>query len=372
MANEGNRWGGSEPLWSLAAEKLARAGNKVHVSVKDWGSPLPQIERLRAAGCTIFPRKPFGPLPYRIAQRFFPLPTYKFLHLRSISKASDLIVISQSENTDGLEWMEAARAAGRKYAVIAQSAVVYWWPPDPIAERLATAYDNAAAAYFVSQAILDLTALQVGNSSRNAKVVRQPFNVPYDARPPWPAANGDQLRLAFVGRLDIVSKAQDILLQVLALPHWRQRNLQLSLVGDGPYQRVLRRITKDLQLTNVHFLGASDDIEDVWKRHHVLVLPSRFEGMPLVVIEAMLCARPCIVTDVGGNTELVRDGVNGFLAKAPTVEFLNEAMERAWQSRDCLQEMGQRAALDVRTWVSPDPAEDFARELMRLANARNA
>ena len=56
----------------------------------------------------------------------------------------------------------------------------------------------------------------------------------------------------------------------------------------------------------------------IWAEHHALVLPSRFEGMPLVVVEAMLCGRPCIVTDVGGNAELIRDGINGFLAKAPT------------------------------------------------------
>lgn len=54
MAQEGYPWGGSEPLWSSAAEKLVRQGNEVRVSVKDWGKPIPQIEHLRLAGCQIF------------------------------------------------------------------------------------------------------------------------------------------------------------------------------------------------------------------------------------------------------------------------------------------------------------------------------
>jgi glycosyltransferase involved in cell wall biosynthesis len=93
--------------------------------------------------------------------------------------------------------------------------------------------------------------------------------------------------------------------------------------------------------------------------------------MPLTLVEAMLCARASIVTDVGGNRELVRDGVNGFLAKAPTVELLDEAMNRAWENRHCLKQIGVRAASDVRQWVCSDPGEGFARELTALVKGSN-
>jgi glycosyltransferase involved in cell wall biosynthesis len=121
-------------------------------------------------------------------------------------------------------------------------------------------------------------------------------------------------------------------------------------------------------LTKVRFLGHLEHVEDIWRNHHALVLASRFEGIPLVLVEAMLCARPCIVTDVGGIRELVNDGVNGFLAKAPTVELLDEAMNRAWESRSRLREMGNVAAVDVRHFVGRDPGEEFARELMTIAD----
>lgn len=291
--------------------------------------------------------------------------------MRSEAGDVDLVIVSHTHNEDGLEWMEAARTVGRKYAAIAHSAVVYWWPDDDRAERLAESYENAAASYFVSQAILDISRLEFGTTLRNAKVVRNPFNVRYDASSPWPADSGDGLALACVGRLDVISKGQDVLLQVLALPHWREREVRVSLVGNGQNERCLRRIAAQLGLTSVEFRGHSDNVEEVWVKHHALVLPSRFEGMPLVVVEAMLCGRPCIATEVGGNSELIRDGINGFLAKAATVELFDEAMNRAWNNRHRLKEIGVRAASDVRQWVSRDPGEDLARELNALVDGSN-
>jgi glycosyltransferase involved in cell wall biosynthesis len=364
-ANEGASWGGSEPLWSSAAEKLARAGNEVRVSVKDWDQPVPQIEQLRKAGCQIFYRRPPSFLSRQL-RKILPLTEHSRAHIRSVGVGVDLIVISQGYNADGLPWMEEARAAGLKYAPIAHSAVVYWWPVDGTAEKLAAAYENASAAYFVSEANLKLSRLQFATPLRNGKVVRNPFNVPYDAHPPWPGDASEELALACVGRLDVISKAQDVLLEVLSLPHWRARKVRLSLIGAGPHERGLRRIVEQLQLTSVAFPGYQNNIEQVWSQHHALVAPSRFEGMPLAVVEAMLCGRPCIVTDVGGNGELIRDGQNGFMAEAPTVPFVGAAMNRAWEERQGLQKMGETAARDVRKWVSADPAEDFARELMAL------
>jgi glycosyltransferase involved in cell wall biosynthesis len=121
-----------------------------------------------------------------------------------------------------------------------------------------------------------------------------------------------------------------------------------------------------MRLDSVHFAGFVNDLTYLWSEHHALILPSRFEGMPVALVEAMLCARSSILTDVAGHSELVRDGVNGFLAKAPTVDLLDEAMGRAWESRDRLEEMGRLAARDVRAWVSPDPTGDFVGLLEKL------
>src|SRR6266481_5326578 len=128
-SNEWVRWGGSESLWSQAAEKLASKGIDVRVSVRDWGEPIPEIESLRSAGCQIFHRRP-PKLRSRLARRIFPLPDYQRAHVAVAGDGVDLVVISQGDNMDGLGWMEVAGAAGLKYAVIAQVAAQEWWPND--------------------------------------------------------------------------------------------------------------------------------------------------------------------------------------------------------------------------------------------------
>ncbi len=369
-ANEGAKWGGSEILWSSAAERLVRCGNEVRVSVKDWGETIPQIEHLRSVGCEVVYRRAPAILA-RLARRVLPLADYSRKHVRAVGRDVDLVVISQGANSDGLTWIEAVGAAGFKYAIVAQAAAEQWWPEDEVAERLAVGYEGARRAYFVSQANVNLSQCQFASQLRNAQVVRNPFNVRYDARPAWPSDSAEGMSLACVSRLDAGHKGHDILLGVLNLPRWRERSIRMSFVGQGVHERGLRKNVERLGLTSVEFTGHTDDIEAVWSRHHALVLASRHEGMPLALVEAMLCGRAAIVTDVAGHKELVRDGVNGFLAKAPTVELLDEAMNRAWMSRGLLREIGERAASDVRNWVGKDPAADFAKELESLLDGND-
>lgn len=365
-ANEYTPWGGSEHLWSAAAERLVRMGVQVHVSVRKWDRPVKEIEYLRSIGCRVNFR-PRPSLSRRFVRNLFPEREYH-RHLGKLATDSDLTVVSLGGTLDGLHWMEAARANNYKYAVIVQAAAEQWWPNDDAAEKIAACYEEASAAYFVCKANLGLVRRQFVIGLPRARVVRNPFKVRYDARPSWPSHAPEGLSLACVGRLDTVAKGQDLLIEILSRPHWRDRNIQISLVGKGIHERGLRRLADHLKLTSIDFAGFVDDIEGLWSKHHALILPSRFEGLPLATVEAMICGRACIVTDVAGHRELIRDGINGFLAKAPTAELLEEAMDRAWASRHELKKMGEIAAEDVRKWVSADPVEDFVRDLTALAD----
>jgi glycosyltransferase involved in cell wall biosynthesis len=365
-ANEAAPWGGGEALWSGAAERLVRQGVEVRVSVLDWGAPVKQVERLRAAGCDVVWR-PGLSVGGRIRRRLYPGRGFAWHHLRRVANGADLVVISQSGNTDGLVWMEAAREQGIPYATISQTCNEQWWPDDATAERLAAAYEAARAAYFVSEANLAMSRGQFGSALSCGRVIRNPFNVRYEAHPEWPGDASEELRLACVAALDVRQKGQNVLIEVLERPHWRDRRVRVTFAGSGPHERLLRKMVARAKLENVEFAGFVADIEALWGQNHALVMASRFEGMPLALVEAMLCARAAIVTDVGGNRELVRDGESGFLAKAATADLLDEAMNRAWEGRRRLREMGEAAVRDIREAVSPDPVGEFVRELERAS-----
>jgi len=108
------------------------------------------------------------------------------------------------------------------------------------------------------------------------------------------------------------------------------------------------------------------EVEKIWSLNHVLVMPSRFEGLPLAIIEAMLCGRPVIATDVAGHAEVIENGVTGFLADAPTVESFGNALERFWSMREDAREIGAAGAARIRQLVPPDPARVFADKLKEL------
>jgi glycosyltransferase involved in cell wall biosynthesis len=247
---------------------------------------------------------------------------------------------------------------------VAQSNFEQRWPDDRRAATISRAYLGVRKAYFVSKANLGLFERQLGIRLPQGAVVQNPFNVRWDARPAWPADSG-AIRLACVGRLEPGAKGQDLLFQVLAKPQWRKRPVTVSLFGTGPWEMGLKRLAVMEGISDrIHFAGHVQDIEEVWRTHHALILPSRYEGLPLSVVEAMLCGRPAIVTDVAGNREILEDNVTGFVAEAPTVAHLEEAMERAWHRRFEWQAIGMAAAAEIRNQISQDPALVFANDLL--------
>jgi glycosyltransferase involved in cell wall biosynthesis len=215
---------------------------------------------------------------------------------------------------------------------------------------------------------------QIGTKLFNAEIVRNPFNVDFNSLLPWPYFDEDnELRLACVARLDPTSKGQDILLEALAKPVWRNRRWRLTLYGNGPKKNGIERLVQRFELEkHVIMAGYVSRVEDIWAENHVLVMPSRLEGLPLAMVEAMLCGRPVVATDVAGHSEILEDGVSGFLADAPTVKSVAEALERLWDRRHELKLMGDIAAKNIRKCIPPDPAKVFATKILELLDEAGA
>jgi L-malate glycosyltransferase len=191
-------------------------------------------------------------------------------------------------------------------------------------------------------------------SLSNAQVLCNPVNLDDPSIVPWPV--GEQVRFASVARLETLWKGQDILFEVLSSAVWRDRDWQLSLCGEGPDREYLQALASHFGIANrISFLGHVQDIREIWSHHQLLVLPSRAEGTPLALVEAQLCGRPSVVTDVGDNTVWVVEQQTGFVAEAPTSRSFGHALNRAWESRAAWQEIGLRSHSFARERIDSVP-----------------
>lgn len=93
--------------------------------------------------------------------------------------------------------------------------------------------------------------------------------------------------------------------------------VKLVLIGDGRLRQTIQQQVKDLGLTDhVFLLGYREDVLSVMSHAHAFVLPSKIEGLPGVILEAMYCRTPVIAYEVGGISEVVKPGKTGWLVKA--------------------------------------------------------
>ncbi len=89
---------------------------------------------------------------------------------------------------------------------------------------------------------------------------------------------------------------------------------ELCMIGDGPERGPAQRLARELGLDSaVTFLGKQDHVERLIPQHHVLLLPSEMESFGLAALEGMACGLPAVATRVGGVSELVTSGQDGFL-----------------------------------------------------------
>jgi glycosyltransferase involved in cell wall biosynthesis len=371
----GNRsWGGSEELWSATAAVLASDGHRVTVFKSGVDESEPRIRRLRALSSRICDLARFPLMPRRLftlvrscsSPAAYGHEAARLLIGLVLSRRPDLVVVSQGGNHDGYFLAEVCRRLRLAYVIVSHKASDLYWPADWQQNTIAGVYGSARACFFVSEHNRRLTEEQLGLTLPAAAVVRNPFLVAWEPVPAWP---DDQpgLRMACIGRLHPMEKGQDLLLRVLARPRWRDRPLSVTFYGNGLQRGSLERMGRDLGLRHVTFAGFVRDVAGIWSRHHGLILPSRCEGLPITLVEAMLSGRVPVVTDVGGNAEIVEDGATGYLAAAPTEEALDEAMERAWHERHRWREIGAAAAASIRRLVPPDPERAFAKRLIELA-----
>jgi glycosyltransferase involved in cell wall biosynthesis len=143
------------------------------------------------------------------------------------------------------------------------------------------------------------------------------------------------------GRLDPVKDYPTLLSAMVQLPE----AARLVIAGSGPEESALRRLARELGLEGrVRFLGFEADVRRWMQAADGFGLSSRWEGLPMGLLEAAACALHAVATDVPGTREVIVDGATGLLAEAGSATSLYGAMNRMMQiPAGERRDLGQRA-----------------------------
>lgn len=166
---------------------------------------------------------------------------------------------------------------------------------------------------------------------------------PQRFQPVEPRGQPEPPEVICVGRL-VPAKGQHILIQAAAKLRDRGAEVRLRLVGDGPDRPSLERQVAALGLGDrVIFEGAVnlDRVQALYKGADLFALASFAEGIPIVLMEAMAMAIPCVTTRITGIPELIRDGVDGLLVAPSDDDELADAIARLARDADLRRQLGQ-------------------------------
>jgi colanic acid/amylovoran biosynthesis glycosyltransferase len=213
--------------------------------------------------------------------------------------------------------------------------------------RLPSAFARAAAVHCVSEVTRDY-ATAFGLDAGKACVIRPAVDTDF-FQPPPTRAPAPCLRVLSVGDL-IWVKGQEYGIAATGEVVRRGVPLRLAIAGDGPDRdRIVATVT-DLGLEgHVELLGRLDPRSIRTRLHQtdVLLHASLAEGIPNVVLEAMACGVPPVVTDVGGTREAVRNGREGFLLAPRDTLGMADSLQALWTDAALRERMGRASRARV-------------------------
>ena len=367
-------WGGSEELWAGAASAALGAGWQVVALLPAFKEPHPKRTALERSGVEMlsWSRSDLARWNGPAAANGPSAPT-KNPYQSLVHPRPDLLIISHGGLMDMVNghagMLSDLWSSGVPYVVIIQANTEGYWPSDIQRRFMQVYFGSALQVVFVSRQNLEFARRQLADPLGNAVVWQQPVNLESQKSVKWPS--GRTLNLASVARLDFACKGQDLLIDVLSSPAWRARDWKLNIYGTGPNAALIRESAALGGIADrVELHGHVTDVAQIWRANHVLVMPSRVEGTPLALLEALCCGRPVVATDVGGSADWLIDGETGFVAEAPRAANLSSALESMWERRSGLQQMGEAAARFFATSFHPNPGGQLFRHLVGKLSER--
>ena len=172
--------------------------------------------------------------------------------------------------------------------------------------------------------------------------------MPNPVMTPAPVVAMDRLlaapSLIAIGRFE-PQKGFDLLMKAFHQIQAKYPDWQITILGEGPMRSALEDLRSQLQLTDrIHLPGLVTNVQEYLRQADLFVMPSRFEGFPMALCEAMACGLPVLAADcLSGPREIVEDGVNGVLVATEDVDALAAGLDALMSNPAKRQQLAQNA-----------------------------
>lgn len=149
----------------------------------------------------------------------------------------------------------------------------------------------------------------------------------------------EPINIVMVARFDQQKDQAELLKAVHPI-----ENIHVYFAGDGPSRKDVENLAKDLNIVeNVTFLGEIDNVEELLSKGQIFALTSNWEGFPCSTLEAMRAGLPTVVSDVGGSSEAVDEGVTGYAVPKGDIDQLHSVIKDLVENHEKREKMGMAA-----------------------------
>ncbi|MDI9364740.1 MAG: glycosyltransferase family 4 protein [Flavobacterium sp.] len=233
---------------------------------------------------------------------------------------------------------------------------------DHEASLIKEAYSLCKKVFFVSNRNILSAERHLCVKITNAVLIKNPVNITDISYVKYP--KNDMMLFAMVGNLNTKHKGQDIVLSILSQPHWKCLSWQLNIFGTGSDEKYIRELINFYDLSDKVFLhGSVTDILELWSNNQVLLMPSHMEGMALAIVEAMICGRVVVTSNVGGASEWIEDNISGFLADSASKNAFEKALTTAYSVREQWELISKKAHESAMNMYDVTPGKTLLNHL---------
>lgn len=157
---------------------------------------------------------------------------------------------------------------------------------------------------------------------------------------------------------------QDLIDAVAMLPKNIKDEIKIDIYGDGPFKKNLIQKISGYDLKTFNFKGNNPSLNAVYYRYDYLLQPTHMECFSLSILESLAANVPVITTDVGGNEEAVKNGINGYIYTVKDIKSLSEILKKIWQGDEKIQ-MNTRKEIETKFSLNKMVEEHFNLVLTR-------